>query len=80
MQHERHAPRRAPNPDRHERATNAPISLSGAKLVLEALEQGTTAARKDDIERVIDRALTSEDYRDAAQAFVDKRKPVFKGR
>ncbi len=39
-----------------------------------------TAARKDDIERVIDKALSIEDYRDAAQAFVDKRKPVFKGR
>jgi hypothetical protein len=30
-------------------------------------------------DQVIDRAVNSEDYRDARQAFVEKRRPVFKG-
>jgi len=60
-------------------AVNAPISLKGAKLVLEALAQKALEKRAHDIEEVIDEALTSEDYREAARAFVEKRKPMFRG-
>jgi enoyl-CoA hydratase/carnithine racemase len=60
-------------------AANAPISLKGAKLVVEALAQGAAEKRAHDIEAVIDEALTSGDYREAARAFVEKRKPVFRG-
>jgi enoyl-CoA hydratase/carnithine racemase len=61
-------------------AANAPISLKGAKLVLEALARGAAKEQAHDIEEVIDEALTSEDYREAARAFVAKRKPVFRGK
>jgi len=60
-------------------AANAPISLKGAKLVLEALAQRSIEKRAHDIEEVIDEALAIEDYREAARAFVEKRKPVFRG-
>jgi enoyl-CoA hydratase len=61
-------------------ADNAPLSLKGAKIVLEALDRRETVARQHEIESVINAALVSEDYREAARAFVEKRKPVFHGR
>lgn len=63
-----------------ELADNAPISLEGAKVVLELLERGEAVARRGEIDAVIRKALGSEDYREAAKAFVAKRKPVFHGR
>lgn len=64
----------------HELAANAPISLKGAKVILEALERSEADTRKREIDAVIHEALSSEDYAEAAKAFVAKRKPVFRGR
>jgi enoyl-CoA hydratase/carnithine racemase len=61
-------------------AENAPLSLSGTKLVLEALAAGAAASRRREISDIIDRAMNSADYREGAQAFLAKRKPSFTGR
>jgi enoyl-CoA hydratase/carnithine racemase len=61
-------------------AENAPLSLAGHKLVLEALATGTADDRETEISAHIDRAMGSADYREATQAFLEKRKPVFSGR
>jgi enoyl-CoA hydratase/carnithine racemase len=61
-------------------ASNAPLSIAGAKLVLEALAAGETESRANEIEACIAGAMDSADYREGALAFSEKRQPRFIGR
>lgn len=61
-------------------ASNAPLSIAGAKLVLEALASQTADARAGEIDAFIARAMDSADYREGAAAFTAKRAPRFVGR
>ncbi len=62
-----------------ELCTRAPLSQRGAKLVLEALDRNETELRAGEIAAVQDTAVNSQDYREARQAFLDKRTPMFRG-
>jgi enoyl-CoA hydratase/carnithine racemase len=63
-----------------EMAGNAPLSLAGSKVVLEALAAGGAEARRAELSALIEAAMNSADYREGAQAFLAKRKPAFTGR
>jgi enoyl-CoA hydratase/carnithine racemase len=58
---------------------NAPLTIAGSKVILEAIAGGTSAARHDEIDRLIANAYASNDYREGRAAFLEKRLPQFQG-
>ena len=64
----------------HELAACAPLSQRGGKLTLEALARHEAEARAAEITAAQKRAADSEDYREATASFIEKRRPVFRGR
>jgi enoyl-CoA hydratase/carnithine racemase len=61
-------------------AENAPLSIAGAKMILNGLAMGPGALDLADAERAIAEAADSHDYHEARDAFASKRRPAFEGR
>jgi enoyl-CoA hydratase/carnithine racemase len=61
-------------------AANAPLSLSGSKVVLNAIARNEGPQRAQEFRDMQRRTHTSADHMEAARAFREKRKPVFTGR
>ncbi|GJD53151.1 Short-chain-enoyl-CoA hydratase [Methylobacterium crusticola] len=60
-------------------ADNAPLSIAGAKAILNGLAMGPGALDPALAEGLIAQAADSHDYREGRAAFADKRKPAFRG-
>ena len=58
---------------------NAPLSISGAKYMLNGLTTGTGALDLAKAQRLIDEASDSSDFKEGRDAFARKRPPRFRG-
>jgi enoyl-CoA hydratase/carnithine racemase/carbon monoxide dehydrogenase subunit G len=59
---------------------NAPLSISGAKALLNGMAMGAGALDLDYAEDLIEQASASADYREGRAAFAERRSPKFTGR
>ena len=60
-------------------SANAPLSIAGAKYMLNGLSMGDGGLDPAAAQRVIDEASDSEDFKDGRRAFAEKRSPHFRG-
>src|SRR5262249_37734441 len=61
-------------------AANAPISVAGAKFIINAVASGEAEKREAEIHRRVMGAMDTEDYREGRRAFMEKRPPAWRGR
>ncbi len=61
-------------------ARNAPLSIAGAKYMLNGLSSGEGALDVATAQRLVDEAADSDDFREGRRAFAEKRAPHFSGR
>lgn len=60
-------------------AANAPLSVRAAKMQMQAIFEGVTDRHREEMRKLRDQTFDSDDFKEGTRAFLEKRKPRFRG-